>query len=569
MKQTILSLLIFICTPFLFAQEWSDKKITEYWRSGKTLPLEVYEQCPKNPLKLNGDKGYNVLIDVAHQCDFATMWHLPTRLHKLGYRSQASHASLNVVLDPNGKSRMRLFYDSKNKIYPFGWTPNLRYNVVITDQSRPDVQKYTDVEIQALKQFVNDGGSLVIMTNSTDAEKIETWSINKLLKEFGTGIKSKVKHSGKMYATLTTDDKWEVVREENQQAIEIRRDFGKGRILVVGNTSAFDNIDKDKKSPKNAIVDTYVASSLKWLCEKQKPIGGYFPKRIAGGGNIYPELEKEINGIVVYYAANQKKELLKAVFEEFAKVTKHVYEWYPSELPEEPMYLVFCSGSGGGWAVNVFTPKENGIINLKPEGLVSIYAHELAHTMKGPVNHKGETAGLPPIGNSGEAHAGWFQGKIMAMYNKDIQDKPNRDCDKIFTDPCFKELDFTIYHENEAAREKFGKGKDWHKTWYIWQRLDDVYGPTWYPRWKWVQSTRWADEPTRKLTWEEMTEDMSIAIGGDLFPFMRECGISLNRENIGSVEFQGKQIKLKPVKIKLITPGKVRLEEIGDYKKKI
>ena len=57
---------------------------------------------------------------------------------------------------------------------------------------------------------------------------------------------------------------------------------------------------------------------------------------------------------------------------------------------------------------------------------------------------------------------------------------------------------------------------------------------------------------------------MSIAIGADLFPFMRECGIGLNRENIGKIEFQGKKMKLKPAKIEFINPGEVRLEKIVD-----
>ena len=468
MRKIILSLLIFICVPSLFAQEWNNEKVTKYWHSGKTLPLEFYEHCAKVPLKLKNDKGYNVLVDIAHQCNFATMWHLSPKLHKLGYRSHASHAALNSVLESNGKSRMRLPYDMENKIRPFGWVPNLQYNVVITSQISPDVQKYTDDEIQILKQFVNDGGSLVVMAHPVDAEEATDWSLNKLLKEFGTEIKAKVKHNGKMYATFNVDDAWEVSKQEDNKPVEIRRDFGKGRIVVIGNASAFDSEGKDKKTLKNQAIDSYVGKTLEWLCEKQEAVGGHFPSRTGGGGDIYPELESIVDGLIVYYAANQKEDLLQTIREEFPKITKQIYDWYPSKPTDEPMYLLLCAGNGGGWAVNAFKPKENGVISLKTKGIISIYAHELAHTMKGPVNHKGETAGLPPIGNSGEAHAGWFQGKINAMYDTSIQDKPNRNCDKIFNDPCFKELDFTIYHENAAAREKFGKGKDWNKTWYIW-----------------------------------------------------------------------------------------------------
>ena len=48
---------------------------------------------------------------------------------------------------------------------------------------------------------------------------------------------------------------------------------------------------------------------------------------------------------------------------------------------------------GGGWAVNAYLPKEVGIISLSRQGVLSIFAHELAHTMGGPPNDKGELAG--------------------------------------------------------------------------------------------------------------------------------------------------------------------------------
>jgi len=68
--------------------------------------------------------------------------------------------------------------------------------------------------------------------------------------------------------------------------------------------------------------------------------------------------------------------------------------------------------------------------------------------------------------------------------------------------------------------------------WYVWQKFDDRYGPTWYPRWRWVQQQRWAGEPGRKLTWEETITDMSIAVGEDLFPFFAKTGKALSIERL-------------------------------------
>ena len=74
--------------------------------------------------------------------------------------------------------------------------------------------------------------------------------------------------------------------------------------------------------------------------------------------------------------------------------------------------------------------------------------------------------------------------------------------------------------------------------WWVWQKLDDRYGPTWYPRWYWVRSTRWAGDLGHRETWEEMVEDMSIAVEEDLFPFFRAIGTSLDCARLERLTFQ-------------------------------
>ena len=100
------------------------------------MPAGVAIQYPPELIEMHQDKSYNVLIDVSHQCSFASLWGLGGRLHELGYRSVSSQASINTVLAPDGLCRIRIPYDTKNKIYPFAWYPNFTYNVVITEQNR-------------------------------------------------------------------------------------------------------------------------------------------------------------------------------------------------------------------------------------------------------------------------------------------------------------------------------------------------------------------------------------------------------------------------------------------------
>ena len=128
--------------------------ITEAWHSGETLPVEIGKKYPPAPIAMTIDKGYNVLIDLSHQCSFNFMWGLPDMLHQKGFRSVSSQASLGSVLDEKGVSRIRIPYDPERKIYPFAWYPNFRYNVIITFQNDPSAPVYTEQECLLLKDFV-------------------------------------------------------------------------------------------------------------------------------------------------------------------------------------------------------------------------------------------------------------------------------------------------------------------------------------------------------------------------------------------------------------------------------
>ena len=105
--------------------------------------------------------------------------------------------------------------------------------------------------------------------------------------------------------------------------------------------------------------------------------------------------------------------------------------------------------------------------------------------------------------------------------------------------------------------------------WYVWQKLDDCYGPIWYPRWRWVQAKRWIDTPDRKLSWDDSIEALSIAVGEDLFPFFVSTGKKLNRTRCTSVEFQNETLNLAISPLKATPPGNACLGNIKDFTKPI
>ena len=52
----------------------SRDEIDTYWKSGKTLPYSTAKHYLPSAQKPNNDTGINVLVDVAHQCQFVSIW---------------------------------------------------------------------------------------------------------------------------------------------------------------------------------------------------------------------------------------------------------------------------------------------------------------------------------------------------------------------------------------------------------------------------------------------------------------------------------------------------------------
>lgn len=567
------------CKPSVQEQSQLKDVVDNAWTTGKTLDLPTFKKLSAlHPLfaeqNVIADKGYNVLIDMAHECSFATLWDLPERLNKSGYRAVGSHATINTVLDPGGSSRVRVLYDTVNKVYPFAWWPNAKYDVIITEQSTPQAQEYTDTEIKALVQFVRKGGGLLIQGNpvrrgSTVSPSHSEWTLNRLASAFGGKFTDQdTTISGIRWAKLEIGEEWTSIETHIPipalRNVLSMREFGRGRVILCGNLSAIRKGGKDTPGRK-ALADSLLGSMMTELTGFQKPVRGTLrlPQTMEGGGAIYPELEDNFSNIVFYYAANQKPELLKTVKDDVPRAQAFIQQRLPSTPTAEPMYLILCAGGGGGWAVNIYKPKENGIISLDGHGILSIFGHELAHTMFGPANDEGKIAGIAPIPDRGEAHAGWFQGKVNALFKPDLLDKANRECNMMFAyDPEGNAMDLATCYENEAMNQKWGYGRDWIKTWYIWQKIDDRYGPSWYPKWKRVQHARWKNDPEHHLTWDEMIEDMSIAVGEDLFPFFIKVGTTLNKKRLEQIEFQGKTIKLAVAPIEITPAGPVRMDSV-------
>ena len=536
-----------------------------YWKVGTTLPVEYAAAFPVGGAPGGDDTGVNVLIDQAHQTQFAVLWGLKGQMQAQGYRACSSLACLDTVLTPGRPSRIRL---PMGDLEPFAWWPTPTWNVVITGQQDLHAQIYTDTEIAALKAFVEGGGGLLVFSGRADTdEAADGWSLNRLLHAFDARIGGEGDQlDGRAYGGLELGDGWtSQTKGEAGRTVRARREFGRGRVMIAENPTLFNPTDKDTAEEKTARAAA-LRETLAWLAAGRDPVGGEGRMASAGGAGIYPELELNTGGLVVYYAANQSSETLNCIQEQIPTAVEKVLSWLPTPQFEEPYGLVICAGGGGGWAIQG-RPKASAVIEYRPLSILSVFGHEFAHTMGGPRNAAGELAGQSPHHNQGESHAGWFQGKINALYDPAAVGVANRNCNSILEleQKHGAKLDLAFENETPAGREKWGKGPEWTKQWYLFQKIEDRFGPTWYPRWYWVRSTRWANDPGHQETWDEMVEDMSIAVGEDLFPFFRKVGTTLGRERLEQIEFQGQVLHLPVCPLDDGPAGPVNTEPIGDY----
>jgi hypothetical protein len=538
-----------------------------YWTRGETMPVELArrftlttEAPPAN------DTGINLLLDQAHQTQFAVLWGMRGALQEAGFRACTSVASLGSVLTPGSPCRVRL---SVAGMEPFGWWPAAEWNVVVTSQQDLEAQPYTEEERQALLGFVEAGGGLLVFgAKPATPDAAAAWSLNDLLRPLGAAYTSTPETAASgTWSALGLDAEWEtLLRGDSGRPVRARRTYGAGRVLLAEGSAPL-NPGGEEPADVQAAKRAALRDAVTWVAGGRAPVGGDYRIPEIGGVGIYPELERNLGEIVVYYAANQKPDVVRCITENVPRAAEQIRAWFPTPLAAEPYNIVICAGGGGGWAINA-RPKAAAVIDYDPLSLLGVFAHEMAHTMPGPPNAQGEHAAFAPHGNQGEAHAGWFQGKVLAMFSPELRDQSNRNCNSILDLEREKgdRVDLATEYENEAGRAVWGYGGSWTKTWWVFQKLDDRYGPTWYPRWYWVRSTRWAAEPGHQETWDEMAEDMSIAVGEDLFPFLRAAGTTLTRERLERIEFQGRTLELPVAPIDQGPGGNVCLDPIGDYR---
>lgn len=195
MKTIVLNLIVLMLISSTFAEieetkrrEKEERRMTEeiekYWKSGETIPREIAVKFPLPEQRLGmEDTGINILLDHAHQVQFAMLWRYAGELRRTGFRVAGSQATLDVVLRPGSVGRVRIIVED---VKPFAWVPLPEFNVVITYQGNPDYPPYLPEEREVLRRFIEEGGGLIILgARPRSKEEEGSWSLNRLAGIFG------------------------------------------------------------------------------------------------------------------------------------------------------------------------------------------------------------------------------------------------------------------------------------------------------------------------------------------------------------------------------------------------
>jgi hypothetical protein len=474
------------------------------------------------------DTGINVLLDSSHQFTFFHHWQCQAALRQAGYRVTGNQASLHLALAPGTPMRVR---DQASHAWniqrAFTTFPAPSFDVAFLYQ-HAKVQPYLPAETAALRRFVEAGGGLVVDASMPGSP------LGAVLEEYGARLRTDatevalvsgqsmpgVDPSGwsgqRRTADLSTDWQAFVGTGASRAAVAARR-LGKGVVVLLADPQLLRLRVDGKERPNRELLAWAVSKAAGNA--RARTDGRRVPWEPEGlGGAFYPENQIDVGGIRVLYADNQLAETIALAKNRFTEVVALLQKMLPTPPnPGDAYYINLAAGDGGGWAENAVTPKMAGTISTKPDGILSVLAHELAHTMYGPEAVDGTPGCRMPAWWS-EAHAGWFQRKVIREMG--FGEKwPYWPRGLATLDPTLDAVDLASVAGDQMRLA-------WDKAWLLWSILDARYGPAWYAQWL-AHVHRKFNDPKRLLTMDEYVLSISESVGEDVSALFVRFGTTL------------------------------------------
>ncbi|MGQ9730428.1 MAG: hypothetical protein ACUVX8_04070 [Candidatus Zipacnadales bacterium] len=483
------------------------------------------------------DTGINVLYDSSHQFTFFNHWQCQRALRDAGHRVTGNQASLHRALTPGTPLRVR---DQRNHAWntfrPFVMLPAPRFHVVYTYQHGA-YQPYLPEERVGLRNFVEAGGGLVIEVSQpkTPLAELATEYGAELLSEPANvfkrgaeplpGLADEVLSAPLRIAQFSHEWTIYLAADGDKGALAWRL-MGSGMVVCLTEPRLLHVKAEGREDPNGELLSWLVTKAAQG--PKETPDGRCVPWEYAGiGGAIFPENEMGIGAVRVLYADNQLPDIIELAKTRFPEVMDLLQKMLPTPPnPGELFYINLAAGAGGGWAENAYTPKLVGTIAIAHESILSVLAHELAHTMNGPEATDGTPGCRLPKWWS-EAHAGWFQRKVGRElgFDNELTYYPRALAQQ---DPLLNELDLANVPDDKM-------GLAWAKIWLLWSILDARYGADWYPRWM-AHIHKKYNDPNRVLSMDEYISTVSETVGEDVSALFDRFGTTVKmRTNLPSI----------------------------------
>lgn len=474
------------------------------------------------------DTGIDVLFDSSHQFLFFHHWGCQNALREAGHRVVGNQASLHRALRPGTPMRVR---DQSNHAWgsdrPFTSLPAPAFDVVFTYQ-HSNYQPYLEQERRALRSFVENGGGLVLdgsAVKSPLAQLVEEYGARLLAEPVEVSLRGSEAVPGTSQETYPRKlrvaefgGEWHLLVGDNKHCGALAwRPLGKGVVVFIAEPQLLHTKVNGQDQVNKEFLSWAVTKAAQG--PKQKNDERRVPWEYGGlGGAFYPENEIEVGGVRVVYADNQLPDIIELAKTRFTDVMNLLQKMLPTPpSPGEAFYINLAAGAGGGWAENAITPKMAGTIEVDHNSILSVLAHELAHTMYGPEAKDGTPGcGMPDWWS--EAHAGWFQRKVGRELG--FGEKwPYFPHSLASADPLLNALDLANVPDGKM-------GLAWDKAWFIWSLLDARYGQDWYPKWL-AHVHRKYNDPKRRLTVDQYVQSVSESLGEDVAPLFEHFGTTL------------------------------------------
>lgn len=391
------------------------------------------------------------------------------------------------------------------------------YDIVMVQQAWEGNQfDFSETEIALLKEYVAEGGNLILVANpKCPIVKVaaafgftlkprkcklplipEAWLLNSF------GAEARLKTRPMEYCVSAKGNAIRVIGDQDGAAIAMKLGYGKGEVICFADNANYWDFCAQRDAQLRVPNVPTTLALFRCLVPDKRPSGqGSHVRRVSG------ERELKIGGLNVFYS-NPVESQAKPLLNMLPKIVSLVEAKNGQKTSEGYFGVNILASGGGGWAGG----NEIGVqCGGSMYGNIAVISHELTHVLEGP---------LPGIIGEGWATMVGLRAGADLGCVREAQDE-RRSWLTQFTnyEKGGRILDITLAEKN---RDLFGayEGK---MMWMI-EQLEEQFGKDFMLR---FLEIRHALKGRDLLDIQDVLSFFSLTAGHDLNPSYRKMGITV------------------------------------------